>query len=297
MKTIYIIGSINVDFTTTVNKIPITGETVNGSNFFISFGGKGANQAVACARQGMNPFFIGCVGDDMYGQQIIEKFGQMNINTTHISTVPGSTGSAIIILENDNNRIIVTPGANHDITYANIRNGLKSACDGDILLLQMEIPIDMVEYAIEIAKSKNMILVLNAAPAHHIKPSHYKMIDYLIINEIEAQQLSDSLDLQTAVRNLEKQGVKHVIITMGSLGVMTKSNVIPAYRVKSVDTTAAGDTFVGTLVAKIATQCPLENALLYANAASALSVMKYGAQPSIPKKEEIEKFILNHQSI
>lgn len=283
---IYVIGSINIDLVMKTNHMPQKGETMHGEKFFINQGGKGANQAVAIAKSNRSVHMIGAVGTDGFGDDAIRSLQAYGVSTTHVHRVSGHTGVASIWLAEHDNRILLESGANSHIQETMIDHGLASANPHDILVLQLEIPMSKVMYALKLAKSKHMMTCLNPAPYQALTQEILDLTDILCVNETEQQAL-----LQ---QNLQITNHIH-IETLGAQGVSIKHPngqfVVPAYPVNVVDTTAAGDTFIGAFVAQFEKDPNIEKAARYANAAAALTVTRYGAQQSIPTEVEVIQFM------
>ncbi len=292
---ILVIGSMNMDLVTITSKMPAIGETILGSGFRIIPGGKGANQAVAAARMGAKVSFIGCVGDDIYGKKLIETLKKEKVNTERITKTKNlSTGIAIIIVdEKGNNTIIAVPGANTAVTveklYANI--DLIDWCD--IMVLQLEIPMETVIQCIIEGKKRNKTIIFNPDPAQELDEDMPKNIDYLVLNEIEARQIlkTNEVDDVKLVGNLMNMGFENVLMTVGERGVWfnekNEVNHIPAFKVNAVDTTAAGDSFIGTFATSLAKGVEKKLAINDAVRAAAITVTRFGAQSSLPYRDEI----------
>lgn len=291
---ITVVGSANVDFLTTIDKMPKVGETVFGNKFSVSPGGKGANQAVAAARMGGDVTFIGCVGEDEYGAMLIDNFKKENINISNVSiSKKSSTGIANIVVSKDDNSIIVVPGANKDISIEDINKLKNVIIDSEIILIQLEIPENVVNYVIDIAYSNNVKVVLNPAPAATCKEIDLSKVDFITPNFIEAQQITNEKVMSKIFRKFKLLNIKNVIITNGKNGIsytdeMNRAPVfMETYKVESIDPTGAGDTFNGVLSYFLARKEPLSLALLYATYAAALSTTKVGAQKAMPYFKEI----------
>lgn len=301
MKKILVIGSLNMDIVANMDKMPIIGETVLGNQLTYSHGGKGANQACACARMGGNTVMLGCVGNDDAGKSIVENLEKAQVVTDGIEVIPDEvTGTAIIFIDSKaNNSIVVIPGANQNCNVNYLKKYDHFIMDCDILLIQLEIPIHAVSYAIKIAKEAGKTVILNPAPAPTVELQNDVLynIDILTPNESELQTLTKKPtgtleEIEVAAKELLHKGVKHVIVTAGEDGAIWASESgcihIPTRAVEAVDTTAAGDCFNGTLAAVLAEGYGLEEAIHRANVAASISVTRYGAQSSLPKKEEVE---------
>ena len=298
MSKIYVLGSINMDMVITTPYIPAEGETLTGSNFFLNGGGKGANQAVAAAKQNVRTFLIGNVGNDIFGIDLINNLGNYNVDTIYLHKLNQTpTGVAMIIIHNNDNRIILDGGANHKITYDQIDEALKTANENDIFITQLENNLDAVEYGLKMAKKNRMKTIFNPAPAKEINKELYNYIDYLILNETECEILSSLYpkDEITIKKDYQELGVKNLIITLGSIGsLLVKENEIVKIepnKVKAVDTTAAGDTYVGVFASQLVKGKTEIDALNYASIASSLTCLKEGAQQSIPFENEVLKYL------
>jgi ribokinase len=301
-KKIVVVGSSNVDLIIKGDKIPEPGETVLGGTFHKAAGGKGANQAVAASRAGGEVTFISCVGNE-YGEESIEGFRNDGINVDYVKKDPDvATGIALIMVdENGENSIFVASGANLSLTVSDIQKARQIIKDADVLLMQCEIPIEIVEEAAKIASSAGVITILNPAPAQPLSDELLKCVTILTPNETETELLTgmevkNDSDAVNAASMILAKGVEVVIITIGSKGALLatkdETTIISGYSVEAKDTTAAGDVFNGALAIAIAENKSLNEAIQFANAAAALSVTRMGAQPSAPKREEIEAMIL-----
>ncbi|WP_121663623.1 ribokinase [Metabacillus litoralis] len=291
-RKILVIGSINMDLVTQTNIVPKVGETVLGTSFFTIPGGKGANQAVAASKLGADVTMLGCVGDDAFGQELMQNLSDQGVTTNYIKTVPNaSSGIASITLSEGDNSIIVVPGANHELTPDMVRENEKIIADANIILLQLEIPIESVKLSIELASKHSVPVILNPAPIQSLPKELLLQATYITPNEHE----QESLLLNGELTEEESEQVKQkCIVTQGSQGVLIyqkKEELIPGYKVKAVDSTGAGDTFNGALAVSLSKGVALKEACQFANAAAALSVTKLGAQSGMPTLEEVEKFI------
>ena len=287
MRKIYILGSINTDLVINTPYIPNKGETLMGSDFFTAHGGKGANQAVAAARSETIVNMCGCVGDDIFGQSALESLKKEGINCEHIRAIKNTpTGTAVIIVCGGDNRIILDSGANAKIDEKQIDDFLKSANADDIFLAQLENPIDLIGYGLKKAKEKEMMVVLNPAPANKEVIKYLKYVDVLTPNEGECELLGGEENLIKTVNTL--------IITLGSKGFKIVNNkqseIYPCIKIKPVDTTAAGDTFCGAMLASYARTGDLVKSALYGSLAASIACTKKGAQPSVPTRKEIESY-------
>lgn len=288
--TVCIVGSINMDVTISTDKIPEQGETVIGGTFATYFGGKGANQAVSAARAGVNVKMIGAVGEDDFGHTSLTHLRSENIDTTAVDMLPDvSTGVANIILTEQDNRIIVASGANFEVTPEIIVSNEQQIKESDVVLLQLELPIETVQRAIEMAYQHNVPVILNPAPYAALSKETLEMCTYMTPNEIE---LTDMLKLMSFESIKEK-----LIVTLGSYGVsyydQGDERQVEGYDVAVKDTTGAGDTFNGVLAAMTAKKWSTVEAIRFANAAAGLSITKEGAQSGMPTLNEIYSFIEN----
>ncbi len=300
MKKIFVLGSINMDMVITTPYIPAQGETLTGSNFFLNGGGKGANQAVAAAKQNVETYLIGNVGGDIFGNDLKANLEKYTVKTNYLKQLSDhSTGVAMIIIHDHDNRIILDGGANHQISFAQIDEALANSCDGDIFITQLENNIDAVFYGLKKAKEHKMITIFNPAPAKVLDNDIYHYVDYLIINETECEILSNVYpnteeNIKIAYHALKAQ---NLIITLGSKGsLLINENSITQInpnKVNAIDTTAAGDTYVGVFASGLVKGKSESDALNYASIASSLTCLKEGAQQSIPYEDEVIKYINN----
>jgi len=299
---ITIVGSINIDLVLRTPRMPLLGETISGSGFRQIGGGKGANQAVAAARQGADVLFVGAVGNDAFGYSALADLRENEVETSQILVVPDvATGVAGIFVDDDGaNSIVLAPGANHAISLAQVDAAAGAIKSSSYLVCQLEIPLDSVVRAIDIAHGAGVKVVFNPAPAAPLPEGLLAMTDYLIVNETEAAQLSglsvgSPEEAAAAARALRQRGAGAVLLTMGEAGVAVCSAdgeyLIPAVKVQPVDTTAAGDTFVGALTVALARGMTLPAATREAQCAAALAVTRIGAQTSIPTRTELQEFI------
>jgi ribokinase len=295
-KKITVIGSINMDLVTCTNRVPVMGETVMGESFHTIPGGKGANQAVAAARLGADTCLIGCIGNDLFGQDLLAHLKKQGINTSYVEPVThSSTGTASITISNGDNHIIVVPGANYAVTPEFVAKHEQVIAQSDLLMLQLEIPIESVEKAVELANKHHVKVILNPAPIQPLSKELLKKIDYLTPNEYEQQLLFESNEWTEIER---EEMISKCIITKGSKGIVFYSNgekEIPSYKVDVVDTTGAGDSFNGALAYSLSHGASLEDACQFANAVAALSVTKLGAQGGMPTFAEVQAFLQNQK--
>ncbi len=300
MKRILVIGSINMDMVIKSPRIPERGETVLGQTFATIPGGKGANQARALAQQGASVFFTGAVGNDEFGTQMLRQMKDAGINCENVKTVQGeATGIAAILLENrGDNRIIVIAGANSRVSETDADRSFAGQGEYDAAVLQLEIPAETVFHTIREARARNIPVFLNAAPARSIPDSILARIDCLIVNETELALLSgipvsDAGSGKLAADILRGKGARTVVLTLGAQGCAAYTDegdfTAPAVPVSVVDTTAAGDSFIGGFVTHYLETGDMYGSLVYGNVCGALAASKYGAQSSIPSKAEAEE--------
>jgi ribokinase len=302
---ILVIGSFMMDLVVRTQRYPQSGETVIGSGFAKFPGGKGANQAVAAARLGVDVTMAGKVGADPFGDEFLAVLKKEGINTTHIlrdTQYPTGVGS-ITLEENGNNRIVVVPGANSHY-YTSDLDRIKSLIQSsELVMLQLEMDLTMIEQAVMYASSVQVPVILNPAPAQKLSDDLLSKVTYLTPNESEIEVLTGikilSLeDAENAGKILLDKGVQNVVITLAEKGSIivnsTGSYYVPSIKVKPVDTVAAGDAFNGALAVGITKGERLKDAVGFANAVGALTVTKEGAIPSLPSKSEVEAFMSHH---
>lgn len=298
---VVVIGSLNMDLVTRAPRLPRGGETLIGESFATVSGGKGANQAVAAARLGAQVSMVGCIGSDAYGQELRGALLAEQIDCQAVSTVEGASGVALIVVDdNSQNAIVIVAGANGALTSQVIDRFDAVLQAADVIICQLEVPDATVGYALKRGRELGKTVILNPAPASRPLPADwYASIDYLIPNESEASALSgvpvDSLQsAETAASALIALGAGKVIITLGAQGSLFANGTgfehFPASQVKAVDTTAAGDTFVGGFAAALASGKSEAEAIRFGQVAAALSVTRAGAQPSIPTLSEVQAF-------
>ncbi|RON40091.1 ribokinase [Pseudomonas brassicacearum] len=298
---VVVIGSLNMDLVTRAPRLPRGGETLIGESFATVSGGKGANQAVAAARLGAQVSMVGCVGSDAYGEELRGALLSEQIDCQAVSTVDDSSGVALIVVDdNSQNAIVIVAGANGALTAEVIDRFDAVLRVADVIICQLEIPDATVGHALKRGRELGKTVILNPAPASRPLPADwYASIDYLIPNESEASALSglpvDSLaSAETAAARLISLGAGKVIITLGAQGSLFANGKgfehFPAPKVKAVDTTAAGDTFVGGFAAALAAGKSEADAIRFGQVAAALSVTRAGAQPSIPTLSDVQAF-------
>jgi ribokinase len=295
MPKVVVVGSSNVDFTVAVDHLPATGETVSGGAFYQSFGGKGANQAVAARKAGADVSFLTKLGSDPNGSRIeahLTSLGLARDTLLHDATTP--TGVALIVVDHvGRNVIAVAPGSNRLLTVTDIRHTSAMFANGQVFLAQLEVPLPTVREALSLARAQHMITIVNPAPAQTLPQDIMELVDILTPNEREAQFLTGLSDPESAAKDLCARGVRSVVVTLGERGALLVeqegSRLFPAYPVQPVDTTAAGDAFNGALACALAEGQVLEAAIPFANAAGALAATKRGAQDSLPARREIDQ--------
>ncbi|MEA1030992.1 ribokinase [Pseudomonas sp. Fig-3] len=298
---VVVVGSLNMDLVTRAPRLPRGGETLIGESFCTIPGGKGANQAVAAARLGAKVSMVGCVGSDAYGQQLRGALLAEGIDCQSVSVVAGSSGVALIVVDdNSQNAIVIVAGANGVLTPDVLDRFDEVLRSADVIICQLEVPDATVGHALKRGRELGKTVILNPAPASRPLPADwYACIDYLIPNESEAAVLSglavDSLETaEAAATQLLAAGAGKVIVTLGAQGLMFANGAsfqhFPAPLVKAVDTTAAGDTFVGGFAAALADGKSEVEAIRFGQVAAALSVTRAGAQPSIPTLLEVQAF-------
>ncbi|WP_308415554.1 ribokinase [Sporanaerobium hydrogeniformans] len=296
---ITIIGSLNIDLMVYTKYFPGSGETITSQHYVDLPGGKGANQAVTIGRLGGQVEMIGAVGKDLYGQRLLNNLKANGIGTSGIKECSGAnTGLAFInVDETGSNKIILIPGANHLLVPTDIDQNMHLIDQSHFILLQLEIPLATVHYALREAYKRRKKTILNPAPACKLSPEILQYVDILTPNELELALLTnlpvDSLDaMSVAAKTLIQQGVKVVIVTLGDKGVLVvasdKVSHIPAYPVKVVDTTAAGDAFTGALVLALSQGDILQDAVHFANKVASIVVQRPGTQISLPTLNEIK---------
>ena len=303
-KKIVVVGSTNMDMVVKANHIPVSGETILGGDFFMNPGGKGANQAVTVARLGGNTAFITKVGSDIFGKQAIQLFDDEGIDITGVLSDPTTpSGVALITVDEfGENSIVVASGANANLKPRDVEKSLDKIGDCEILLLQLEIPMDAVAFSVEYANANGIKVILNPAPENSQVARLFPKIDVITPNRYEAEMLTGIkvTDLDTAKKAaqfLHTQGVKSIVITLGSKGAIlyheNEFHIIPAIPCKAIDTTAAGDVFCGALAVAIAEGKDMLSAVQFACKAAAISVTRMGAQSSIPNRNELIVDIIN----
>jgi ribokinase len=298
MPKVVVIGSANVDLTVRLERLPQMGETVSGGEFYSSFGGKGANQAVAAHHAGADVRFLAKVGCDHNGEAIIGHLESLGLTSAGILRDESRhSGVALIMVDRTgNNAIAVASGSNWNLTEGEIRRGESHISWGEVLLTQLEIPLPTVKQALRLAKARGLVTVLNPAPAHPLPEEVLSLVDILTPNETEAGSLTgiDVGNVDEAARaagKLLESGVAQVIVTLGKDGCCwvrkDGAQSFPSFPVVAVDSTAAGDAFNGALACTVAEGRPMEEAIRFGSAAGAIAVTRKGAQDSLPTRDEI----------
>jgi ribokinase len=306
---IIVVGSINMDLVVRLPQIPKPGETLLGGIFNTFPGGKGANQAVAIARLGGKVTMVGAVGLDAFGEELIHDLELEGVDTRYVHKLPGkTTGVALIEVDSrGQNSIAVASGANFLLSPESVKNALEKIGPFDILVMPLETPLDTITEAVKFAKMYNAKTILNPAPAQLLSSDLLQQIDYLVPNEYEIEIVSGSkisinCEIDERKPIYTNLGVAHLIITMGNHGVYYENQNgntmrIPAYEVEAVDTTAAGDCFVGALAVSLSEGRSTLESIQFANAAAALSVTHLGAQPSLPYRNDVDQFLEYRRTI
>ena len=285
-----------MDLVINADVMPENGMTVTGGGFMTNPGGKGANQAVAIAKSGGNVTMVGCVGNE-FSAQLLNTLQGYGVDVSTVDKLTDvSSGIAVIVVSEGDNRIILDAGANAYVDGQRVNRALVNAVEGDYLVTQLEIPTESVAAALKAGKKRKMITVLNPAPAKVLPDEVWQNIDYFIPNQSETEFYTgiypDSAQkAEQAARILRSKGVKNVVITLGSLGAIAFNDeeviMVDSFKVDAVDTTAAGDTFVGAMMVALSEGNTLRHSMTYANKASSITVLRRGAQQSIPYRSEI----------
>lgn len=300
MKKIVVIGSLNMDFSINVDRSPEIGETVFGNCYSLVPGGKGANQAYAIGKLGGNVSMLGAVGNDSNGKKLIKNLSTVNVDTSHIEIIENvDTGCAFVNVEKSgDNRIVVIPGANNCVTKEIIDKNIEVIQESDAIIMQLEIPIETVKYVIDIANDLHKLIIIDPAPAkYNILDGLYDKIDFIKPNETELKTLtgintSNTRRVIKASNLLVKMGVKNILVTLGESGAyLINEGSVKKYdvpKIDVVDTTAAGDTFLGTFTMEYLESEDLDKAISKANKVASIVCTRKGAQSSIPTKEEVD---------
>jgi ribokinase len=300
MKNVLVIGSINVDYVIHTERLPKLGETLTGSDFAMNFGGKGANQAVALAKTGCNVKMLGAVGTDLSGELAINNLKSFGIDTADVLQVDAPTGAAVITVCGGDNHIILDIGANAFVTPEVIAERESLFDWADFVVMQYEIPMESVLFAARMTKKHKKTFVLNPAPVKEADPEIYQLTDIIIPNEFETQLITgiypeDEESTERAINALLDKGCACALITLGKRGCAYTDNGKISYggiyEVKVVDTTAAGDSFIGGICKSLCEGKSLSDAVAYASAVSSITVSRAGAGVSIPTADEVEEFL------
>jgi ribokinase len=301
MKKVIVFGSLNMDMTIECRAMPQKGETIDGSGFFTNPGGKGGNQAVAAAKLGAETHMIARIGKDLFGDEIHNRLLGYGVNCELIdSSENQATGVAMILLCEGDNRIILSPGSNHEMRIEQVSFFLeKIACPGDVFITQFECDYDTTIQALAKARDLAMFTLFNPAPAKRIPDESYGNIDLIVVNQSECAFLTgiypqDESDCSKAVALFQGLGAKHAIITLGSKGSVTvldkQVHLVRSYKVDLVDTTSAGDAYIGALASLLVRGENIVDSMRFATKAAALTITKHGAQQSIPDLKELNDF-------
>lgn len=305
---IVIVGSYNTDLMSKTPWLPKHGETVLGGPFKLGPGGKGSNQAVAASRLGAEVHFIGCVGEDYFGEIARNNFIKEKINIDYLKiSRTNHTGMALILVDDKTaeNMIVVAPGANMEINIPLVENARDIIVSADVVLLQLEISVEIVEYVVKMVYESNKpISILNPAPGKKLKRKVWEKVSLITPNRSELELITNRSivtveEAEKAAQEVISVGVKNVIVTLGGEGALVvntdKTTYVPSYQVDIVDTTGAGDAFNGGLAIALSEGKDLVEATKFANAAAALKVTKIGTAPAMPYREEVERFLKDYQ--
>ncbi|WP_432974055.1 ribokinase [Dactylosporangium sp. CA-233914] len=300
MTSVVVLGSANADLVVEVSRRPGGGETLTGSDLRVYPGGKGANQAAAAARAGATVRFLGCVGNDANATVLHESLSDAGVDLTGVRSVDRATGTAMILITPDGeNSIVVSPGANHSLD-PDLADEMADTWQGpNVLVMNLEIPLETVHHVVPKAAAARARIILNAAPAHALNAELLTHCDPLIVNEHEARivlrESNPDVSYPDLAKRLLEAGARSVVITLGPEGSLVADShgvqAVPAYRVQVLDTTGAGDAFVGATACELANGKTLIEAVRFATAMSALSVQSMGAQSSYPDRADVERLL------
>ena len=299
---VVVVGSVNMDMTVRCKHLPIPGQTILGDSFVTNPGGKGANQAVAASKCGAKTQLVARVGNGMFIPRFIEMYDRVGLGHEHMTRDTSTpSGTALIFVDDDGeNMIVVAPGANQKLSISDVDAARETLQGAKVMILQLEIPLETVVHAAELAKQNGLTVILNPAPVRDLPPALLENVDIMVANEVEVAILTgaqevDTSTAATACKPLIDSGVKHVITTLGKDGAIITSGdgatKVRGFRVNAIDTTSAGDTFVGALACALTEGKPLEEAALFANAAAALTCTKQGAQQAMPTRQEVDEML------
>jgi ribokinase len=306
-KPIVVVGSINLDLVVTADRIPQVGETIIGKSFNTFHGGKGANQAVAAAKLGYPVAMVGNVGSDGFGTQLRRGLEQAGVDTTYVGTQEGASGVALITTgQRGENNIVVVPGANAQLTPKLLENAAVVLKHAGMLLAQLEIPLETVEYLAEFAERYDIPLMLDPAPARELSARLLRRVTWVTPNESETRELLKNVvengdeDMREAAESLLDCGAKNVLLKLGARGCLIapgnlSKELVPAFAVKVVDTTAAGDAFNAGFAVGLMRGLTVKRSAVFASAVAAISVTRAGAQPSMPTLTEVQAFFNNRE--
>ncbi len=300
---ICVVGSANVDLTFRTPRLPRPGETVAGHELHVGFGGKGANQAVAAARLGTRVSFVARVGDDPYGADYLRRLAAEKIDMAHVRQVAGQpTGTAAILVDDEaQNCIVVAPGANAHLTPAHVREAEAGIRGADVVLCQLEVPLETTLEAFRVARAGRARTVLNPAPAAELPLELLLLTDMMVLNETELEVLTAGNDLEAGTEELRRRGPRAIVVTLGERGARLRDDgeaaAIEAFRVGAVDTTGAGDAFPAGLACRWARGQPLAEAAKHAAAVAALTVTRLGTQTAFPTQAEVADFIASRATL
>lgn len=291
-----VVGSINMDYILSVSDLPKLGETLTAKGFAVAFGGKGANQAVACSRLGAQVSMIGSVGQDSIGDDLVNNLIKEGIDAKAVKRSEKKSGLAMITIDSKgDNTIVVSPGANIDLTVDDVINNADLIREADWMLVQLEIPIPAVFEAVKIAKESNTRVVMNPAPVKELPEDIFQYIDYITPNETELMKITKADNIDQGIEMLLEKGMKGVVVTLGEKGsmIITKDGkvTVDAFEFDSIDTTAAGDSFNAGFVMGMHENKEIKEILRNANILGGLATTKLGAQPSLPCKQDLEDYI------
>lgn len=296
---ILVIGSLNMDLVIQAKRVPQRGETILGEDIHFIPGGKGANQAIALARLGAETMMIGAVGSDSFGQELLEALKTDGVDTSGVKILDQvATGVASILLAGGDNSIVVVPGANAQCLPQDLDQQVEKIKEADLIVLQLEVPLQTVEYAVELAKKWGKPVLLNPAPAQTLPVKLLQQIDYITPNRSELALLAESSQVSSLEEEMDKlidMGVSNCITTLGAEGAAFKAkgeklSLIEGHKVQVVDTTGAGDAFNGGLAYALASKMTIAEAMKFAGQVSALAVTKFGAQGGMPTLKEVQKY-------
>jgi ribokinase len=297
MSRVLVVGSANVDFTVALERLPEPGETVTEGSLLVARGGKGANQAVAARRLGAEVRLIGCVGDDASGREVRAALAEEGIGVAGVETTSAAaTGTALILVDRaGRNQIGVAPGANRALTVAQVEARAEDFAWAEVVIVSCEIPLACVEASLALARAHGATTLLNPAPVPRAPLERLDRVDYLTPNAGEAARLAGVPGVEAAADALIARGAGSVVVTVGEAGARCRGRAgvhdVPGVKVQAIDTTAAGDAFNGALAVALAERRDIASALRFANAAAALACTKRGAQPSLPRRADVERVV------